>query len=370
MRPYRRIERGTGLLVFLAGAALGGNAGATTAAGSSICARLVTQMRDAPATVVKDANIRGAWSPWIRYAERVSSDSGAFRRIDAEWAAQMPGHYAPPLTDIKVLPGTGLFVANAVLGSGDCLNATFMEWKSGAHPRVIPGPQLPLDMCARDNNPSWGHLALVLGQPAYVGTRSLNERNNDSLLLISRWTGTNWTAPCSVSIRFTYRYRVTQLYCAASNQVCNAARKVMPEVQRRYNDYNVRVFDALNEHNPTPKFRFHRTPDRQEQALDARARHLGLPMRIAHGSRARPLWLRHLNRYDAVYFSLRLDGRLYVGAADVQRYPERGTFYYVLRAPNAHARQLEPLAVYTVRRMSGGIASIQARNASTLPEGS
>ena len=365
MRRYHRRELGIGYLVLVAGAALCSCASAASTAGPSVCTRLVARMRRAPATLVKDVNGKGAWMPWIIPADRVSSDSGAFRRIDSAWAAQFKDPFPPGLSDVETLPGTDLFVANAILGSGDCLSSMFTQWKPGSHLRVIPQPQLPLDMCSRDDNPSWGTLAMVLGRPAYIGSRSLSGLNDDSLMFISRWTGNTWTAPCPVSIRFTYRYRVTQLYCGVAKRVCNAARKIMPEVKRRYSAYNVRVFDALNNNNPAPPFHFRHALNPQERSLVARARRIGLPKRITHGSRRRPGWLRHLNPYDAVYFPLRLDGSLYVGAADRRPYQWPGTFFFVFGAPSASTQRLEPLAAYTVHRMASGIKSVQARNEST-----
>ena len=364
MRRYGRLQLGVGFLVLVAGAALCAKAGATSTPGPSVCTRLVTRMRRAPATVLQDVKSGDAWTPWIIFADRVSSDSGAFRRIDSKWAAQFKGPFPPLLSDVETLPGTGLFVANAILGSGDCLNSMFLDWKWGGQLRLVPQPQLPLDMCSRDDNPASGALAMVLGQPAYIGSRSLSGLNNDSLMLISRWTGKTWAPPCPVSIRFTYRYGVTQLYCGAAKRVCNAARRIMPEVKRRYSAYNVSVFDALNNNNPAPPFHFRRALRPQEKSLVARAERIGLPKRITPAS-ARPAWLRHLNSSTAVYFPLRLDGRLYVGAADSRPYQWPGTFFFVFRAPNASARQLVPLAAYTVHRMTSGIKSIQARNQST-----
>ena len=365
MRRYRRLELGIGFLVIVVGAALCSNANATSAAGASVCTRLVARMRRAPATVVKDVNSKGVWMPWIIFADRVSSDSGVFRRIDSKWAAQFKGPFPPGLSDVETLPGADLFVANAILGSGDCLSSMFMEWKLGSHLRVIPQPQLPLDMCGRDDNPSRGTLAMVLGQPAYIGSRSLSGLNSDSLMLISQWTGEAWEPPCPVSIRFTYRYGVTQLYCGVGKRFCNAARKIMPGVKRRYSAYNVRVFDALNNNNPAPAFHFRHGLNPREKSLVARAKRIGLPKRVTPGSRARPAWLRHLNPYDAVYFPLRLDGRLYVGAADQRPYQWPGTFFFVFGAPSARTQQLVPLAAYTVHRTASGIKSIQARNESS-----
>jgi len=370
-----RVQLLFGLLVVAAGAAFCPNAGANSAAESSICTRLVAQMRRSPKTVVKDSRqleLPGSlgydhWMPWITVTNfGVSSDSGAFRRIDSEWAVHHQGPFPPGLTSIDALPGTGLFVANAILGSGDCLNTMFVEWKWGSRLRVIPGPQLALDLCGRDDNPGWANPAMVLGQPAYIGSRSLNGTNGDALMLIARWNGKEWTRPCPVSIRFAYRYAVTLLYCGASSGVCNAARRLSPEVTRRYEAYESSVFDALNDRSPVPKFYFPGILGARGRSLVARARRIGIPKRIAPGSGAPPLWLRHLNPADAEYFPLRVDGKVYLGAADYKTYPWPGPspVFFVFRAPRASARRLVPLAAFAAQRVTSTVKSIQARNES------
>ena len=375
MTRCTRVQLRIGLFVTVAGAVLCLNARAKSAAEPSLCARLVAQMRRSPATVVKDSRQLQLsqslgydhWAPWITVTKfGVSSDSGAFRRIDAEWAAHLKGAFPPGPASVEALPGTGLFVANAILGSGECLNTMFVEWKWGNHLRVIPGPQLPLDMCLRDENPGWANPAMVLGQPAYIGSRSLSGTNSDALMLIARWNGKNWTRPCPVSIRFTYRYAVMLLYCGASREVCNAARGLTPEVTRRYSAYESSVLDALNAHNRVPKFAFHGVLGTQGRMLVARARRIGIPKRIAPGSGVPPVWLRHMNPADAEYFPLQLDGKMYLGAADYRTYPWSGPspVFFVFRAPRDGARSLAPVAALTAQRLTSGVKSIQARNQS------
>lgn len=371
-----RVQLRIGFLVAVAGAVLSPTAGAKSATEPSICTGLVAQMRRSPATVVKDNSRQlehpeslgyDHWMPWITTTNfRVSSDSGAFRGIDSEWATHRKTPSPPGLTSVEALPGTGLFVANAILGSGDCLHTMFVDWKRGSHLRVIPKPQLGLDLCGRDNNPAWANPAMVLGQPAYIGSRSLNETNGGALMIIARWNGKGWAPPCPVSIRFTYRYTVTLLYCGASRRVCNAARRLTPEATRRYEEYESRVFDALNDHSPVPKFDFHRNSGAQGRLLVARARRIGIPKRVLPASAAPPVWLRHLNPVDAEYFPLRVDGKMYVGAADIKVIPSSGPspLVFVFRAPRRSARRLIPLAVLAAQRVTSGVKSIQARNES------
>lgn len=373
MIRLNRVRLRFGFLVIIAGAALCLGAVARTTDAPSICTRLVAQMRRSPATVIQDwrklkpVDSLGYdhWMPWITVTKfGVSSDSGVFRRVDAEWAARFRGPFGGGLTSVDALPGTGLFVANAILGSGLCLNPLFVEWKWGKRLRVISGPEIPLPLCERDNNPSWANPAMVLGEPAYVGSRGLGGSNAGALMFIARWNGIRWTRPCPVSIRFTYRYAVTSLYCGTSSGVCNEARRLTPEVVRRYGAYETSVFDALNDRTPIPKFQFGSAPGTRERSLLARARRIGLPKRIAPGSGAPPVWLRHLNPADVEYFPLRVGGNVYVGAADYRPYswPGPNPVFFVFRAPRASTRQLVLLAAFTARSLTSGIKSIQARN--------
>ncbi len=380
MIRLNRVQLRIGVSVILAGAALCISAGARTTDAPSICTRLVAQMRRSPTTVIKDwreptradSLWYGPWRPWITVTKfGVSSDSGAFRRVDSKWATRFKGPFAPGVRSVDALPGTGLFVGSAILGSGHCLTTLFVEWKWGKRLRVIPRPQLPLPLCELENNPSWANPAMVLGEPAYVGSRALNGSDAGQLMFIARWSGNRWTRPCPVSIRFTYRYAVTLLYCGTSSGVCNAARRLIPEVFRRYGAYETSVFDAMNDRTPVPKFHFRGVPGTRERLLLARARRIGLPKRIAPGSGAPPVWLRHLNPADVEYFPLRVDGKEYVGAADYRAYPWPwpNPVFLVFRAPRASARRLVPLAAFAAHSLASGIKSIQARNESPSSSG-
>ena len=102
MIRLNRVRLRFGFLVIIAGAALCLGAVARTTDAPSICTRLVAQMRRSPATVIQDwrklepVDSLGYdhWMPWITVTKfGVSSDSGVFRRVDAEWAARFRGPF-------------------------------------------------------------------------------------------------------------------------------------------------------------------------------------------------------------------------------------------------------------------------------------
>ena len=362
MSRHHRLSRHVGLWSVVAVALLGGTAGAGSAAASSVCARLVRQMRRSPATVLQDLSPqRRAMAPWVTYPVlRLPTTTEAYPRIAALWARPM-GSTPPPLTDIEVLPGTGLFVANAILGSADCLNATFFEWHWGSPPRLIDGPRLPLPPCSRDG--AWGGLAVVLGRPAYLEFESLHPANSDLATLIAPWTGSGWGRPCRVSIRYTYRYTATLRYCGATPGLCREAHKIAVAVERAYHAW---LATDIDDFNPSagmvqPAFHFGGAMSARGRSLVARARRLGVPKAVASGGGARPAWLRHLSRHGVQYFPVGLRRDRYVGAVDHNEYPMPGSRFFLLQAPRAHSRQLVPLAVFAMQWGANGVKSIRAR---------
>jgi len=212
---------------------------------------------------------------------------------------------------------------------------------------------------------------MVLGQPAYIEYGSLDATNLDAVVVIAPWTGKGWGPPCPVSIRFTYGYDVTLLYCGAAKTVCSAARKVAPEVERRYEAYSVSFIEAFNSGIPFPKFQFRGPLEAKDRALVARARRLGIPTNVTPGSGAAPAYMRNLNPGATEYFPLPLEGKLYLGAADHNASPNPSWpewLFFVFEPPTARSRQLVPLAVITVQRGTTGVKSIEARNESAPPD--
>ncbi|HJS92326.1 MAG TPA: hypothetical protein VJ738_20340 [Steroidobacteraceae bacterium] len=332
---------------------------AKSAVAASICSRLVRQMRLSPATVAKDETVP-KMLPWIVPAQpHQAEEEPVFPFFAPKWHLPLP-------PTIESLPGTDLFMASTILGSMDCLNGMFIEWKRGSAVRVLSWPDIPTSACSRAG--VWGGLATVLGQPAYIEYGSLNPNNMDSVVVIAPWEGKNWGRPCPVSISFTYRYDVTLLDCGATKELCDAARRVAPEVKRRYDAYLVSFNEAFTNGVPFPKFRFRGPLSAGDRAIVARARRIGIPKSVAPGTGAPPAWLRNLNPGAAEYFPLPLDGKLYLGAADSKVYPSTGWpgwVFFVFETPTASGQRLIPLAAFTVNRVTSGVRSIEAKNNST-----
>lgn len=353
----------------LAGLGLAGSkAAAQSAAAPSICARLVTQMRGSPATVLKDQSV-AKLRPWIVSARsRPAETEAVYPYLPRVWRT-MGGRGATYPT-IESLPGTDLSMVSATAGSGDCLQFAFFASRPGRAFQAIADPPLGSQgLCSRQG--VWGGYAAVLGQPAFIAYGLLNPDNLDSLLIIAPAKGESWGRPCPVSIRFAYRYDVTRLYCGAAHGVCDAARKVAPGVRRRYHAWDVSGTDAFNEYGGRgPKFRYGGAPSAAAQALVTRARQIGIPTDLTPGIHASPAWLHHLSPYASVYFPLTLDGNSYVGAAarsanNARTASLRHHWLFILfQAPDAGDQRLVPLAAFSVQRVTSGVRSIAARNES------
>lgn len=365
MNTHNRLVKRVNLCCIVAVAALGPGAAARSVAVPSLCARLASRMRRSTVVVPKSAPPkywdRTPMSPWIRYsADFLSQTTRAYHRIASIWAAHM-GRYPPPLRNIETLPGTDLFVANAILGSGKCLNSMFFAWKPGGFPHPIAGPQLPLPPCSRDDQ--WGELAMVLKRPAYIESEEPNPANIDSSVLVAQWLGSGWARPCRVSIHYAYQYSATPRYCGAGRALCMDARKTAAAVERRYHAWTAMSIYDFNQDASIPqrKFHFDGVQSAQGRALAARARRLAISKAVETGSSALPPWLRYLSR-DASYFPVRLDHKLYLGAVDRKPYPRSESLFFLFRAPHADSHRLVPLAVFTMHWGVTGVKSIRAHD--------
>lgn len=160
------------------------------------------------------------------------------------------------------------------------------------------------------------------------------------------------------------------LYCGASEKLCGAARKVAPEVKRRYHAWSVSGIDAFNDYGGLPTtFQFWCGSSAQGNALVARARKMAISRHVTRGRKGHPAWLKHANPHDFEYFPLELGGHLYVGAAGRWGiYPANRLdghwLFMVFQAPNAGSHRLVPLAAFTVHRVTSGVRSITATNES------
>jgi hypothetical protein len=279
---------------------------------------------------------------------------------------------------IETLPKADLFMAFGRAGSLNCLQPMFLIGKSGGALHVV----LPADTnppCELSDQLE-GELATVLGQPTYIESGPLDRNGRDSLLLVVPWLGTAWGQSCTVSIRFTLRYPVRLRYCGSDQAVCSAARQVAPRVERQYEAYSAEWLEAFNEGVPLPKFRFDGALSAQDQVLISRAQRIAMSTAESRGAPARLL---NAIMIDFDFFPLRLDHKLYLGAAtggvnpaDTARWfvpseqylgkaaskPVPGTLFVVYQAPGAHSHQLQPLAVFGMHQQTSRVESIQARD--------
>jgi hypothetical protein len=173
-------------------------------------------------------------------------------------------------------------------------------------------------------------------------------------------------------------------YCGSDRTVCVAVRKIAPVVERRYEKYSVEQNADFNEIGTFSfkGFRFQSALTAEGRALVGRARDIAMSRVTEDERHGAPSWLRNLIPGDVAFFSLRLDGKLYVatttggprragllhwivphaeqyfGEVGVGR--KDGSLLVVYQAPRAHSHQLVPLAVLTMHSRTSGIKSIDA----------
>jgi hypothetical protein len=361
MDTRRRVATFLTLWVMVGSGTPFAKAATQSAPAPSICERLVAQMRGSPATVLKDLTVPNM-RPWIvKAVSRPADHDPANRYLSREGE--------PPFSTIESLPRTDLSMASTILGSGDCLDTSFFEWREGGTFRAVDEPPIvTANLCGRLGQ--WGRLAAVLGQPAFITYGSLAPGSLDSLLIVAPWAGKDWGSACPVSIRFRYRYDVTPLYCRASQEICAAARTVAPQVKRRWDTWSVHVTQSFYNYGTTGlRFQFPDDhPDARRQALVARARRIGMPplnlAPLGDTKGTRPL---RVTLYTAEYFALSLDGNPYVGAASLVRrtssMPPQWLFV-LFQPPGPHSQRLLPLAAVKVHRVTSAVRSITATNES------
>jgi hypothetical protein len=354
---------------------------AESPAARSICSRLAAQMLASRATVLKDLVVRKTMQPWIVNASsQPAQGDPAYRQLPPVWRTM--GGRGATFPTIESLPGTELSMVSAIAGSGDCLQYQFFERKQGDALRILGDPPIESDLCSRHGK--WGSLAIVLGEPAFIAYGSLNPDDNGSLLNIMPWKGTYWGQACHVSIRLMHRYPARLLYCGSDRAVCDAARRVAPAIERRYETYSAEQLADFNEIGSFSfqGFQFQSAPTAEGRVLVGRARRIAMSRVTAAESRGAPSWLRVVIPADVAFFPLRLVDKLYVasttggadppslirrivphanrylGAAGTKHGP--GSLLVVYQPPPARSHQLVPLAVFTMHSQTSGVKSIQA----------
>ena len=103
------------------------------------------------------------------------------------WPTDVPG-----LPFLERLPGTRVYMGGALAGSGDCLNAVFVETSRGpsGHPvvRRVASPQGYTSPCIG----IIGGLGKVVGVPSYVESGSVRGSSFDYFIRVTPWRGHNW----------------------------------------------------------------------------------------------------------------------------------------------------------------------------------
>ncbi len=140
-------------------------------------------------------------------------------------------------------------------------------------------------------------------------------------MFIAPWQAGQWARLCPVSIRFRYQYPVKLRYCGSNGALCRAARKVGPDLERRYHAYSIAQLDAVNAGYSIYKFRLHTVLTVEGRVLVDRAR------RIAEATAERRHAAARIPSEIPAYFSffpLRLEHRLYLGAATGEGHRDEG----------------------------------------------
>ena len=348
----------------------------------SICSRLVAQLRASPATVLNDLLVKKTMlPPWIVNASsHPAQGDPAYHYLPPDWRTM--GGRGASFPTIESLPGTELSMVSAYAGSGDCLQYQFFERKRGGAVRLLGSPPIESDLCSRAGTS--GSLATVLGEPSFIVYGSDNPDINGPRLNIIPWKGTSWGLTCHVSIHWLHRYPVKLRYCGSDHAVCVAARRVAPAVERRYEKYSAEQNADFNEIGTFSfkGFRFQSTLTTEGRAIVSRARGIAMSRVTEDEHRGAPSWLRNVIPGDVAFFSLSLDGKLYVatttGGPDragllhwivpyAKRYfsevgaeRENGSLLVVYQPPRARSQRLVPLAVLTMHSGTSGIKSIEA----------
>lgn len=358
MNKRRRFTVFLSFSVVIASVTCSPNAGARSA--PSLCTRLADKLRRAPRKVAEDAAASSRWlQPWIVFARRRAVKKvAAYHKILHIWHSSRDPR---PPTTIEWLHGASIIRASR-RDAVDCSHAMFFMWRPGTALSVLSRPPLTVTPCLYEHQ--LGRLATVLDTPAYVESETLDDTRLDPLMLISAWSGSSWTRPCPVAIRFTYGARLKRgwRYCGAHRAVCAAARRAASAIERRYHEYFISSVDIVTEPMRTLRIRFGESLNAHAWALISRAQRLATVKSIAAIHGALPPWTHDFNLQDIDYFSLRLNGKQYVGAISPLVYGV-GTLYGVYQAPRAGSKRLIPLAVSRMLWEPNGIKSIlvQAR---------
>ncbi len=334
-------------------AAVAANSGAGHPTGrpsgpSSICERLAARWRGLPANVIA-AGLWPASSPLLGVLipqTDTTRDQRWSPRIAPLWNAYADYGVALPWNSTSVtvmhLPGTSLFMAQAIAGSAACQVLLFVRVGRRGAVHVVRPPSGSQAPCGRDGR--LGTLATVLDKPAYLqypprdvgvpGQRSVH---------ITRWHANGWGRSCAIGVQLTLQYDITKTFCSTQRRVCAAARAQALVRAQQYRAWRQRQLEALGSGSgEVPTF----PPDAQGSERDRRL--LARVRSAMRQPRTRGAYGYH--PYDRIFFVMRLMGHAYVGSVGA-RSPGAGHAMFVLyRALGAHSRTLRVLAGFVLRR--------------------
>lgn len=236
-----------------AGAAANSGAGHPTgrpSGPSSICDRLAARWRGLPAHVIA-AGLRPGSSPILGVLIPRGNTTRNRRwssRIAPLWNAYADYGVALPWNSTSVavmhLPGTPLFMAQAIAGSGACQMRLFVRVGRRGAVHVVRPPSGSHALCGRDGR--IGTLATMLDKPANVryqpgGVGVPGQRS----VRITRWCANGGGRSCAIGVQLTLQYEITKTFCSTQRRVCAAARAQALVRAQQYRAWRQRQLEAL-----------------------------------------------------------------------------------------------------------------------------
>lgn len=303
---------------------------AKSAAPRSLCARLAEEVHGSPGPVntlipnvaFAGVDTRGFGSGHCKILQTVLRGLGVPKTKselgakDCSWPMDAPGR---PF--LARLPSTRVYMGGALAGSGDCLNAVFVETSRGpsGHQavRTIASPQGYTGPCIG----IMGGFGIVLRVPSYVESGSVRGSSLDWFIRVTPWRGHDWGPACKLTFHWRSAYRSKLQFCARQAP-CRAAKAASTELTRRFVAYN-----HATSRRKVIQSDGHTVPDLDPSAMGARGlaavtRAWGMLSRQCTTDGDLPAYM--CAEYPSpkggerlyssfTYFPLKLDGQLYIG---------------------------------------------------------
>ena len=303
---------------------------ANSAAPRSLCARLAEEVHGSPGpigTLIPNVAFAGVGTPGFGSGHcnilqivlrglGVQRTKSELRATDCAWPVDGPGR---PF--LERLPGTRVYMGGALAGSGDCVNAVFVETSRGpsGHQEIrkIAAPQGYTGPCIG----IMGGLGKVFGIPSYVESGSVRGSSSDWFVRITPWRDHDWGAACKLTFLWPSQYRSKLQFCARQAP-CRAAKAASTGLARRFTAYN-----HAASRRKVVQSDGHAVPDLDPSAMGARGlaavtHAWGMLSRQCTADGDLPAYMcaeypspkggeRLYSNFK--YFPLKLDGQLYIG---------------------------------------------------------